>query len=64
MDTRPLRYEELKIFLNNLDSLNQFRTSVIKLETEALENGDFSTLRLVSLLKDVMISRLLNEQTL
>jgi hypothetical protein len=64
MDTRTLRYEELKIFLNNLDSLNQFRTSVIKLETEALENGDFSTLRLVSLLKDVMISRLLNEQTL
>jgi hypothetical protein len=64
MDTRTLRYEELKVFLNNLDSLNQFRTSVIKLETEALENGDFSTLRLVSLLKDVMISRLLNEQTL
>jgi len=64
MNTRTLRYEELKIFLNNLDSLNQFRTSVIKLETEALENGDFSTLRLVSLLKDVMISRLLNEQTL
>jgi hypothetical protein len=64
MDTRTLGYEELKIFLNNPDSLNQFRTSVIRLETEALENGDFSTLRLVSLLKDVMISRLLNEQTL
>jgi hypothetical protein len=64
MDTRTLRYEELKIYLDNPDSLNQFRTSVIRLETEALENGDFSTLRLVSLLKDVMISRLLNEQTL
>jgi hypothetical protein len=64
MDIRTLRYEEVKIFLNNPNSLNQFRTSVIRLETEALENGDFSTLRLVSLLKDVMINRLLNEQTL
>ena len=64
MDIRTLRYEEVKIFLNNPNSLNQIRTSVIRLETEALENGDFSTLRLVSLLKDVMINRLLNEQTL
>jgi hypothetical protein len=64
MDIRSLGYEELKIFLNNPDSLNQFRTSVVRLETEALENGDFSTLRLVSMLKDVMINRLLNQQAL
>jgi hypothetical protein len=63
MDLRMVVKKELGVFLNNPGSLHHLRTSVTRLETEALENEDFSTLRVVSLLKDVMINKLLSDET-